>query len=383
MSANGDRESAAKAGRSTAKKDRRAGAARVQRPNRFQAVFRPETLDEVLPADHRARTVWAMVEKLDLSAFYERIASREAGPGRPAIDPRILVSLWVYATAEGVGKARQLERLCEQHDAYRWICGGVSVNYHTLSDFRVGRGKELDALMTQILGLLMSEGLVQLRRVAQDGTRVRASAGASSFRRERSLKKCLREAEERVARLKKEVAGEEDPTTDRRRKAARDRAARERKERVERALAKLPEARASKRPPKRDEARVSTTDPEARVMKMGDGGFRPAVNMQFAVDTESRVVVGAGVTSSGSDKLQMQPMLEQIEQRTGRLPDEMLVDGGLHQPRCNPGCDDEGCDRLHATASASRGPSRASAQRQSRGRGVAGPDGNGRRKGDL
>jgi len=291
--------------------------------------MRPEVLDELLPPDHRARDIWELVERLDLSGFYERIEARGSAPGRPATDPQILVTLWIYATAEGVGSARALERLCREHDAYRWICGGVAVNHHTLSDFRVGRGQELEELMTQVLGLLMSEGVVNLRRVAQDGTRVRASAGAASFRRQRSLEKCLSEARQRVEELRDECQAKDSPPSERRREAARERAARERLKRVERALKKLPEARAAKPEKKKDEARVSTTDPEARVMKMGDGGWRPAFNVQLAVDTESRVIVGVDVTSQGSDLGQMSPMLEQIERRTGRLPEEMLVDGGF------------------------------------------------------
>lgn len=297
--------------------------------NRHQATMRAEVLDEILPEEHRARDLWLLVERLDLSSFYERIEARSSSPGRPAIDPKILVALWVYATAEGVGSARALERLSREHDAYRWLCGGVSVNHHTLSDFRVGRGKELDELMTQLLGILMSSGVVTLRRVAQDGTRVRASAGAASFRRERSLKKCLREARKRVKALKERCETEDRAPSEPRRRAARERAARERQERIERALEKLPEAREAKPAAKKDQARASTTDADARPMKMADGGFRPAFNVQLAVDTESRVVVGVDVVNKGSDAAQMPPMLEQIEERTGQLPKEILVDGGF------------------------------------------------------
>lgn len=315
---------------------------RVVQVNRHQATMRPEVLDELLPAEHRARDLWSLVERLDLSSFYERIEARGSAPGRPAIDPKILVALWVYATAEGVGSARALERLCRQHDAYRWICGGVSVNHHTLSDFRVGRGKELDELMTQLLGLLMSTGVVTLRRVAQDGTRVRASAGAASFRRERSLRKCLREAGQRVKELKAQCQAEDHPPTDLRRQAARERAAKERQARIERALKKLPEAQAAKPSGKKDEARVSTTDPDARPMKLADGGFRPAFNVQLAVDTESRVIVGVDVVSKGSDAAQMPPMLAQIERRTGRLPEEILVDGGFGNQQAIEGAEARG-----------------------------------------
>ena len=175
-------------------------APRVLEANRMQVCLRPSDLESLLPAEHPARTLWACVERLDLTPFYAPIAAVEGAAGRPAIDPKILLTLWLYATSEGVGSARELARLCEAHDAYRWICGGVSVNYHTLSDFRVAHQAALDALLTETLAVLLKEGLITLTRVAQDGTRVRASAGAASFRREPSLRRCLAEAEAQVRR---------------------------------------------------------------------------------------------------------------------------------------------------------------------------------------
>jgi transposase len=304
------------------------GVPRFQRADRQQMEWRALELDSLIPADHRARSVWAFVEQADLSALYERIRAVEGHAGRSPIDPRILLALWLYATVEGVGSARALAELCENHHAYQWLCGGVGVNYHTLADFRTGHAEVLDRLLTESTAVLMSQGLVELNRVAQDGMRVRASAGAASFRREPSLEACLKEAEEQVQRLRAEV--EEDPgATSRRQQAARAQAAADRKARVEKALGQLPEVRAKKKAEDRSEARVSTTDPEARVMKMGDGGFRPAYNVQFATDTESQVIVGVGVVNAGSDQGQMAPMVEQIERRCGQAPKEMLVDGGF------------------------------------------------------
>jgi transposase len=304
------------------------GAARVQHPERQQVELRPACLEELLHDKHRARSLWAAVEQLDLTRFYAAIESRDGGAGRPAIDPAILVTLWLYATSEGVGSARELERLCESSDAYRWICGGVSVNHHTLSDFRVAHGAALDELMTQVLGALLHEGLVTLRRVAQDGMRVRASAGAKSFRRERSLKECLVHARQQVREVKRQLASEGGTAT-RREAAAKVRAAQEREARVRKALAQLAKVRESKdsrTPPA--QARTSTTDPDSRVMRMADGGYRPAYNVQLATDTESRVIVGVRVVNRGTDAGQIEPMLEQVQQRTGRLPREHLVDGG-------------------------------------------------------
>lgn len=303
-------------------------SARVQRPNRTQVELRPVDLEGLLPADHRARLVWEFVEGLDLGPLYAQIKAVEGHAGRPSIDPAILMALWLYATLEGVGSARALERLCEQHDAYRWVCGGVSVNYHTLAEFRVGHGEWLDTQLTASVATLLCEGLVDLKRVAQDGVRVRASAGAASFHRAERLGRELAEAEAQVAALRCEV--HEDPAaTARRLKAARQRAAEDRKKRVEEALAQLPEVAARKKAADRDKARVSTTDPEARVMKMADGGFRPAFNGQLATDTATQVIVGVDVSNVGSDLGQAAPMVEQIQARHGTCPDELLVDGGF------------------------------------------------------
>lgn len=296
--------------------------------NRRQVELRPCDLEGLLPADHPARAIWAVVERLDLSRFYEAIEARAGQAGRPAIDPKILVTLWLYATSEGEGSAREIARRCEAHDAYRWICGGVSVNHHTLSDFRVGHLQALDGLMTQLLAVLMHQGLVQIRRVAQDGMRVRASAGAASFRREPTLKKCLAEAHEQVERTKRRIDAPAQESS--RSRAAQERAAREREERITRALEELPKVEAVRALRNaKGEARVSTTDPEARVMKMADGGFRPAYNVQLATDTESRVIVGVQVTNVGSDRSQMLPMIDEIERRAGAKPEQHLVDGGF------------------------------------------------------
>ncbi len=214
-----------------------AGVRRVLWPNRTQIELRPCDLESLLPEGHRARLVWAWVERADLSAIYASIRAVEGGSGRTAIAPEILFALWLYATLQGVGSARALARLTQEHDAYRWICGGVSVNYHTLSDFRTAHGEALDGLLTESVALLLAEGVVSLKRVAQDGVRVRASAGAASFRRGETLEGWLEAARTQVEALKRQV--EDDPSAEsRRRQAARERAARERQERLERARAR-------------------------------------------------------------------------------------------------------------------------------------------------
>jgi len=304
------------------------GRPRVQRANRHQVAMRTVALDALLPEDHQARLVWEYVKALDLGPLYEPIRAVEGHAGRNAIDPKILMALWLYATLDGVGAARQLDRLCRDHVAYQWICGGVSVNYHTLSDFRTAHPAFLDELLTQSVATLMHEELVTLHRVAQDGMRVRASAGAGSFRRRKTLEQCQAEAEEQVEALQKDL--DADPGgSSKRQQAARRRAARERSERIRCALEELEDVESKKKAAEKDKARTSTTDPEARVMKMGDGGFRPAHNVQFATDTESQVITGVDVVNTGSDQGQMGPMVEQHQDRYDKVPEEVLVDGGF------------------------------------------------------
>ena len=294
-------------------------------PNRAQVELYPCDLETLLPPGHAARLVWRFVEGLELQTFYNAIRAREGRPGRPPIDPRILIALWLYATIDGVGSAREVDRLCQRHDAYRWIRGGVSVNYHTLSDVRVDHHAALDDLLTQSIAALLKRNVITLARVAQDGTKVRASAGQRSFRRRPTLDEALRVARQQVER----TARQEDGVTRSRQEAAQARAAAERVARVDEALAEMPAVEAAKaRNKSKATPRVSTTDPEARVMKMPDGGYRPAYNVQFATDVDGRAIVGVAVTNVGSDQTELRPMLGQIIERTGRAPTEDLVDGG-------------------------------------------------------
>jgi len=302
---------------------------RYETANRTQIELQPCDLEALLPPGHAARLVWRFVEGLDLSAFYATIRAREGRAGRPAIDPKILIALWLYATMDGVGSAREVDRLCYAHDAYRWLRGGVSVNYHTVSDFRVAHEAALNDLLTQSIAVLLHRGIVTLARVAQDGTRVRGSAGAGSFRRGETLQTCLRLARKQVERTHRQAEAPAPTRTE----AAQQRVAADRLARVEEALAQLPAIQATKarhagkkRPPA---ARVSTTDPDARVMKMADGGFRPAYNVHFATDVDSRVIVGVRTLNSGTDQSHLGPMLDAIAQRLGRLPAAQLLDGGF------------------------------------------------------
>lgn len=322
------------------------GRPRLEQPNRQQVEMRLASLDQLLPDDHRVRLVWEMVQEYDLGAFYARIQAVVGEPGHPAIDPRVLVAVWLYATLEGVGSARAVDRLCHEHWAYLWLLGGISVNYHTLADFRVDYGPELDELLTQSVAALMREGLVDLEQTAQDGIRIRASAGASSFRRQPTLEECLHEAEQRVQQLKADTETPRPEPPNPRQQAARGRQARERLARVQRALEEVQNLEAQKaknRESKRKDrpVRVSTSDPEARITKMPDGGFRPAYNGHLNVDVKSRIIVGVLLENEADPRL-LEPMLEQTRERYGRLMKEHLIDGGVRSNRGVTAADAQG-----------------------------------------
>jgi transposase len=312
------------------------GAPRLREPERDQIELRAVDIESLIGQDHPVRVIWAYVEGLDLSELEDRIKAREGRPGHPAISPRLLLGLWLYAISDGVGSARALERLCESHDVYRWLCGGVSVNYHTLADFRVGCADLLDRLLAEHLTALAKANLVDLGTLAQDGIRIRANAGAASFRREATLDQQLSTAEAVVDQLKREVETSPD-ASNQRIKAARERVARERIEQVKAAQAALEEIKRQrqKRQEKRSngkepkEPRASTTDAQARVMKMADGGFRPGYNVQVVSAAGEQIVLGIAVTNAGSDRGLMRPMIEKSEARAGQLPEGYLVDGGF------------------------------------------------------
>ena len=329
------------------------GGLRLRRPQREGVVALPVDVDKLLPPAHLARRVWAAVEKLDLSAFYGEIRVVEGGQGRAATDPALLIALWLYATTQGLTSARKVGRECVENVAYMWLCGGVRVSYKTLSAFRVAHQEKLEALLQEVVQHLETAGQVGWEAQAQDGMRVRASAGASSFHREGTLAKHLAQARweeggaesaegmaepgapgpegarERGGAESPAGAVEPAPPVTARERGARRRAVRERGDRLEAALGELPEVRAAKKPEEREEARVSSTDPQARVMKMADGGYRPAYNWQFIVDVAKRVIVGVEVVNTGSDRDQALPGLEQVEEDYQQVPEHWLMDGGF------------------------------------------------------
>ncbi len=312
------------------------GTPRLRRPERHQLGWHVAAIDDLVARDHPVRAVWGFVQALDLRALHDAVKAREGVPGQAPPEPELMMALWLWATVDGVGSARQLDRLCEQHLAYRWLCGGVSMNYHTLSDFRVAHAEVLDRLLAGGVAALVQEGLVALDVLAQDGLKVRAAAGAGSFRRRERLGKLATAAGTRVARLRAEL--EEDPGAgDRRQRAAQQRAAREQEERVRAALDRMSELEAERaRREKTNKAevsrqkapRASTTDTEARVMKMADGGFRPAYNMQIVSVPKSQLIVAVDIDTSGSDRGLARPALERLS-ASGTTPADYLVDGGF------------------------------------------------------
>jgi transposase len=307
------------------------GAPRLREPRRDQLELRAVDIESLIGQDHPARVIWAYIESLNLVELEDRIKAREGRPGHPAISPRLLLALWLYATSDGVGSARALERLCESHDVYRWLCGGVPVNYHTLADFRVGCADLLDRLLAEHLAALAKAGLVDLGTLAQDGVRIRASAGAASFRREATLDRHLSMAEAVVSQLKREVETGSD-ASNQRIKAAKERSERVRVaqaalEEIKRQRQKREEERGNGKKPK--EPRASTTDAQARVMKMADGGFRPGYNVQVVSAAGEQMVLGIEVTNAGSDRGLMRPMMDQSQVLTGHIPERYLADGGF------------------------------------------------------
>ncbi len=302
------------------------GEPRLQAVNRQQMVWRTVDVERLIEEDHPARAIWELVGKLDLSSFHQAIGAVEGVAGRPALDPQLLISLWIYAYSDGVSSAREIARLCEYHPAYQWLTGLEPVNYHSLSDFRVGHQEALDELFTQVLGVLHAEGLLTLQRVMHDGTKVKACAGADTFRREEKIRAHLE-----LARQQVEAMG--DPRHEelsQRVAKGRERAARERQQRLELAEQELKKVRQSKVGQEaKEQARVSETDPEARIMQQSDGGYAPSYNVQISTDAAQKVIVGVGVSQSASDQGELGLAMDKVEENLGRLPEQGVVDGGF------------------------------------------------------
>lgn len=321
---------------------------RVAEPQRKQAVIRFEMPEDTLPPTHAARVLWDVVGTLDLGRFLDGVKAVEGSVGRKTLSPRMKLVLWLYAISTGVGSAREIARLVRSDDAYRWIVGDLEVEHDTLSSFRVDHGAALDALMTDILASLIYKGVLSLDLVAQDGIRIRGAATAPSFRRHESLLECREQA---ALHLKATLAQADDPDLTRAQHLARLAAALDFQRRVEAAISTVTELQETRKPSDKP-ARASTTDAEARVMKMADGGFRPAYNVRMATAGSPlggpRTIVGVQVTNVGSDMGAITPMLDEIKWRTGQLPRTLLADANHAKHDCIRAATDAGVEVLVA-----------------------------------
>ncbi|MBI5412445.1 IS1182 family transposase [Candidatus Peregrinibacteria bacterium] len=337
-------------------------APRLKYVDRDQLLFRAVRIDKLIDDKHPARAIWEFTEHLDLTAFYENIEAVEGVAGRRATDPRLLISLWIYALSQGVGSARKIAELCEYHPAFQWLAGTEEINHHTISDFRVDHKEALEKLFVQILGILSAEGLVTLERVAHDGTKIKAYAGIDSFRREEKIRAHLAMAQDQLEILKEEDLG---TSHERNSVKTRERFIRDRKNRMERALEELEKIRSSSPEGKaKDKVRASTTDPEARIMKQPDGGFAPSYNVQISADADNGVIVGMDVTQAVNDCDQLTPAMEEIKRNTGFLPDQVVADGGFTNRQSILDMDEKGIDFIGSVTDTS---SQSKARLKSRG----------------
>ena len=314
-------------GLKTEKVEEETRSVRLKRINREQMVLRPMDVERLVPEDHEVRAIWEFIGRMDLSGYYEEIEVVEGEAGRSATDPQLLISLWIYGYSKGVSAAREIARLCEYDPVYQWLTGLEPVNYHTLSDFRVDHKEALDELFTGVLGLLSAEGLISLERVMHDGSKVKACASGDTFRREGRIRAHLELAREQVEQMGDPRTAEE---VSPRVAKARQRAVREKKERLEIALEEMEKIRATKSSKaEKQDVRVSMTDPEARIMKQSDGGFAPSYNVQITTDAKEKVIVGVGASQCGSDYGELVPAMEKVGENMGRNPGQAVVDGGF------------------------------------------------------
>lgn len=299
---------------------------RLRHINRDQIQLRPTDVEKLIPVDHIARAIWELMGKMDLNQFYQAIQVTEDSVGSPAYDPRLLCSVWLYAYSEGINLARELSRLCEYHPGFQWLTGMDVINYHSLSDFRKDHKEALDNLFSQVLAAMSIEGLIDLKRVMHDGTKIKANAGADSCRRKGSVEKHLEIAREYVTQLEDPLQGEE---TSPRKEAAQKRAAREKQARLEKALEEVEKTGNTKKGQKeKDKVRVSKSDPESRIMKQGNGGYGPSYNVQISTDAKEGIIVGVGVCQSASDYNELEKAVDEIERTMKQTPEQMVADGG-------------------------------------------------------
>lgn len=298
---------------------------RVKPVDRSQLIWRSVDVEGLLEEDHPARAIWALTGQLSLESYYAPIEAVEGVAGRTPWDPRLLISLWVYAYSRGISSAREVSRRCHYEPAFQWLCGLEPINHHTLSDFRVSHDSALKELFVELLGVLSAEGLVSLERVMHDGTKIRANASRKSFGKEEALR-----AQLEVARAQVEQLCQEQDQESAGHRAAQQRAVRERQQKVEEALKQLAEIRRVKSgTEQKDQARASSSDPDARVMKQPGGGYAPSYNAQISTEASHKIVVGVEVSQQGNDYAQLTPAVAQIQENLNVQPKQMVVDGGF------------------------------------------------------
>ena len=303
------------------------GKLKLQTANRQQVAMVTICVEELIPADHKARAIWHLVGRMNLKGFGEGLRTTVGCAGRAAWDPRLLVSLWVYAYSEGISSAREIERLMEWEPGMQWLGGLERINHHTLSDFRVEHKAALDELFAELLAILEGAGLVNLEQVMHDGTKIRAQAGADSFRREKTLQERLQQARAVVAGMGDPCA--EEPAKDRR-QAAQERAARQRAAQLESALGEMAALRTEKQSEEeKAAARVSASEPEARMMKHGDNAIAPSYNAQISTEAGNKIIVGAHLSQCSSDARSLMPAVEEVVANLGNKPGQLVVDGGF------------------------------------------------------
>jgi len=306
-----------------------AAAKRLKRIDRSQVCWGAIDVERLIEADHPARGIWAMVMQLDLKELEDQIQSVEGRAGQSSFDPRMLMALWIYSYSEGVGSARELSRMCEYEPGCQWLTAKAEVNYHTLADFRAEHKKELDRIFTQVLGLLSAEGLIEMKRIAHDGTKIKAHASSKSFHRRKRLREHLQMARKHVEAMSKPETAE----LTARMIEARKRASRDKQQRLEDALKELEQIQQTR--PDEQDLRVSETDPQARVMKQSDGGFAPSYNVQISTDAAHGIIVGVDVTQAGNDCDQLMDAVQRVKDNTGETPEQVLVDGGYTMKNAN------------------------------------------------
>lgn len=296
--------------------------------NRQQSYWGEIDLENLIGSDHPARAIWELTGRLDLSSFEQGVRSREGTAGAPRHSPRLLVSVWVYGYSEGIGSARALERMMRYEPGLRWLCADDPINYHTLSDFRSSQKEKLNELFAEVLGVMDEEGLIDLGRLMQDGTKVRAVASKASFHRAGTLRNKCEQARALVEELEKQSEKESGENEEKRRTSAKRRAAQQRLQRMESSLEELKVRQETVAPGKREEVRISDSEPEARKMLQTDGGFAPSYNVQITTEAKSKMVVGIEVVNQANDTQELVPALDRVQEQYGVQPEQMVADGG-------------------------------------------------------